>query len=239
MKLILSLLLAAGAVLSLSAAEDPFKTPKEKISYMLGMTYGKQIKQNDIEVDFDQFLKGLKDAATGGQTLLTEDQAREIYMTFTQELRTKSQDKQKAEGEKNRKAGEVFLAENKKKEGVKVKPITVGTNTYELQYKVVTEGKGKMPATSDTVSTHYRGTLIDGTEFDNSYKRGEPAKFPVTGVIKGWTEALLMMPVGSKWQLFIPSELAYGERGRPSIPGNSTLLFDIELIGIEAAGQKN
>lgn len=215
------------ACAALGADADPFKDKKERISYTLGMQYGKSLKQNDVEVDFDAYLRGLKDAV-GGKTVITEDQAREIYMTFSQDLRAKAMEKQKVEGEKNKKVGEEFLAANKKKEGIQ-------STASGLQYKVETKGTGKMPTSSDTVVCHYRGTLIDGTEFDSSYKRGQTAEFPVTGVIKGWTEALLMMPVGSKWKLFIPSDLAYGERAQRNIPANSTLLFDIELVDIKAA----
>jgi FKBP-type peptidyl-prolyl cis-trans isomerase len=214
----------ASAVLGADA--DPFKDKKERISYTLGMQYGKSLKQNDVELDYDSYLRGLKDAV-GGKTVITEDQAREIYMTFSQDLRAKAMEKQKVEGEKNKKVGEEFLAANKKKEGIQA-------TASGLQSKVETKGTGKVPAATDTVVCHYRGTLIDGTEFDSSYKRGQTAEFPVTGVIKGWTEALLMMPVGSKWKLFIPAELAYGERAQRNIPANSTLLFDIELVDIKA-----
>jgi FKBP-type peptidyl-prolyl cis-trans isomerase FklB len=132
----------------------------------------------------------------------------------------------KVQGEKNKKEGEAFLAENKKKDGVKTLP-------SGLQYKVLAEGKGKTPKATDTVTVHYRGTLTDGTEFDSSYKRNQPASFPVNGVIKGWTEALQLMKEGSKWQLFIPASLAYGEPGRPGIPPNSVLIFDVELISVK------
>jgi len=209
----------------LAADEDPFKSKKDKVSYMLGMNYGKSLKQSDIDLDQEQFLKGLRDAGTG-KTLLTEEQARTLLMEFQQEMRAKQQEKQKAEAEKNKKAGDEFLAENKRKEGVQ-------TTASGLQYKIETKGTGKVPVAGETVVCHYRGTLIDGTEFDSSYKRGEPASFAVTGVIKGWTEALQMMPVGSKWKLFIPADIAYGDRPRPNIPANSTLLFDIELIDIK------
>lgn len=228
-KLLVPVLGLLTAVSLFAADEDPFKSKKDKTSYVLGMNYGKQLKQNDIEVDFDQFLKGLKDA-NSGKTLLTDEQARIAYTEFTQELSAKRQEKQKAEAEKNKKAGEAYLAENKKKEGVQ-------TTASGLQYKIETKGTGKVPTSADTVVCHYRGTLTDGTEFDSSYKRGEPASFAVTGVIKGWTEALQMMPVGSKWKLTIPAELAYGERGRPNIPASSTLLFDIELIDIKPPGE--
>jgi len=243
-KLIVTVLGLSTALWLCAADEDPFKSKKERVSYMLGMNYGKQIKQGEVEVDFDLFLKGLKDAATGGKLLLTEEQGREINQSFIQELRAKQAEKQKAEGEKqkaegekNQKAGEAFLAENKKKEGVV-------TTASGLQYKIETKGTGKMPGSNDTVVCHYRGTLLDGTEFDNSYKRNQPSEFAVAGprgVIRGWTEALLMMPVGSKWKLFISSELAYGEmgnrRGAVPIPPNSMLQFDIELMDIKPPGE--
>jgi FKBP-type peptidyl-prolyl cis-trans isomerase len=187
---------------TLFAAEDsPFKTSMDKASYALGANIGKQLKQNNAEVNVDIYMNGLKDGMTGGKVLLTDEQIRETLMTFQTELRSKTL-------EKNKKDGENFLAANKKKEGVITTP-------SGLQYQVMTKGTGKIPGSNDTVSCHYRGTLISGE------------------VIKGWTEALLMMPVGSKWKLFIPSDLAYGERGRPSIPPNSALLFDIELIAIK------
>ena len=227
MKIALTAFIIAGLATSVLAADEgPLKTTKDKVSYTLGMNLGKQLKQSDVEIDLSLYSQGVKDALAG-KMLLTEDQAREIMTAFQQEIQTKRTEKQKTEGEVNKKAGETFLAENKKKEGIT-------TTASGLQYKIETKGTGKLPGSNDTVSCHYRGTLTDGTEFDSSYKRGEPAKFPVLGVIKGWTEALLMMPVGSKWKLFIPADIAYGERGRPSIPPNSTLLFDIELLGIEA-----
>jgi len=220
MKSALIALLGVSAALSLPAAEDsPFKSTKEKASYALGMNIGKQLRQNNAEIDTDLYMKALKDAMSGGKLLMTDEQVRETLMAFQREMQTKTLEKNKTEGEK-------FLAENKKKEGIV-------TTASGLQYKIETKGTGKVPGSNDTVVCHYRGTLITGDEFDSSYKRSEPSSFGVTGVIKGWTEALLMMPVGSKWKLFIPSELAYGERGRPGIPPNSTLLFDIELVSIK------
>lgn len=220
MKAALIVLLSFGAALTLSAAEEsPFKSTKEKASYALGMNIGKQLRQNNADIDTEVYMKALKEALGGGKLLLTDDQVRETLTTWQTELRSKTQ-------EKNKKDGEDFLAANKKKEGV----ITTASG---LQYKIETKGTGKLPTTNDTVSCHYRGTLITGDEFDSSYKRGEPSSFPVTGVIKGWTEALLMMPVGSKWKLVIPADIAYGERGRPGIPPNATLLFDIELVSIK------
>lgn len=230
MKSLIAIAFVAAALLPLSAAEpssSPLKTQQDKVSYVLGMNLGKQLKKNDVEINYDIYLKGLKDAVAGQNVLLTDQEAQKVMIQFQQELRAKQSAKSKIEGDQNKKAGEAFLEANKKKKGVVTTP-------SGLQYKVIVKGTGPIPTTNDTVVTHYRGTLINGTEFDNSYKRGEPATFPVTGVIKGWTEALLMMPVGSKWQLFIPSNLAYGERGRPGIPPNSTLLFDIELLQIKA-----
>src|SRR5260370_11016395 len=158
----------------------------------------------------------MKYAVEGKNNLMIDKEIEETMMRFSAQVRAKAQEKQKEAGEKNRKEGEAFLAENKKKDGVKNTP-------SGLQYKVITMGTGPKPTTNDTVVTHYRGTLIDGSEFDSSYKRGEPATFPVTRVIKGWTEPLQLMPVGSKWQLFIPSQLAYAPSGLPSIPPTSTL----------------
>ena len=220
MKSALTALLGLSITLSLPAAEEsPFKSTKEKASYALGMNIGKQLRQNGAEIDTEIYVKALKEAMSGGKLLLTDEQVRETLMAFQTELRTKTLDK-------NKKDGETFLAENKKKEGIV-------TTASGLQYKIETKGTGKIPTTNDSVVCHYRGTLVDGTEFDSSYKRSEPSSFGVTGVIKGWTEALLKMPVGSKWKLFIPSDLAYGERGRPGIPPNSTLQFDIELVSIK------
>lgn len=220
MKSVLIALLGVCATFSLQAAEEsPFKSMKEKASYALGMNIGKQLRQNSAEIDPEIYMKALKDAMSGGKLEMTDEQVRETLMAFQKEMQSKTLDK-------NKKEGEAFLAENKKKEGVV-------TTASGLQYKIETKGTGKIPGSNDTVVCHYRGTLITGDEFDSSYKRSEPSSFGVTGVIKGWTEALLMMPVGSKWKLSIPSDMAYGERGRPGIPPNSTLLFDIELVSIK------
>ncbi len=215
----LAALLGLGLAFNLSAAdESPFKTPGEKASYALGLNIGKQLRQNGAEIDTEIYMKALKDGIAG-KGVMSDEQIRETLMAFQTDLRNRTLDK-------NKKEGAAFLEANKKNAGVV-------TTASGLQYKISTAGKGKTPTTNDTVICHYRGTLIDGTEFDSSYKRSDPSTFAVTGVIKGWTEALLMMPVGSKWQLTIPGELAYGERGRPGIPPNATLLFDIELIGIK------
>ncbi len=171
--------------------------------------------------------EGLKDALRGGKTRLTEEEAKTVLTEVQNEVRKQQQEKMKEAADKNKTEGQAFLAANKDKEGVETLP-------SGLQYKIITEGTGPKPTASDTVVCNYRGTLIDGKEFDSSYKRGQPATFPVSGVIKGWTEALQLMPVGSKWQLFIPSDLAYGERGAGAEIGpNSTLIFEVELISIK------
>lgn len=202
-------------------------TEKEKVSYSMGVDIGKRLKQQSIDFDPDLFAKGLKDVYGGGETLLTDQEIKETLTTFQKTLIAKQTEMRKQQGEKNKSEGDAFLAGNKKKVGV----ITLPSG---LQYTVIEEGTGKTPKATDTVVTNYRGTLIDGTEFDSSYKRGKPATFPVNGVIKGWTEALQLMKEGAKWKLFIPSDLAYGERGAGnSIGPNATLIFDIELISVK------
>jgi FKBP-type peptidyl-prolyl cis-trans isomerase len=224
--LAIAVMVAGVTAGGMAADESTLKDEKAKISYGYGMEIGKNLKRQGIEIDPDLLAKGLKASLAGEKTLMTDEEVKQTMMAFQQKMQAARMEKSKKEGEENKAKGDAFLAENKKKEGVQTTP-------SGLQYKVITKGTGPMPKSDDTVKTHYRGTSIDGTEFDSSYKRGEPATFGVTQVIKGWTEALLMMPVGSKWQLFIPSDLAYGPSGRPSIPPNATLLFDIELLAIE------
>lgn len=203
------------------------KTQKDKLSYALGMNLGTNLHKETVEVDPAIVLRGLKDALASGKTLLTEDEARAVLTQLQTEVRGKQQEKMKVTGEMNKKGGVEFLAANKSKEGVVMLP-------SGLQYKILTEGTGPKPTASDTVVCNYRGTLISGTEFDSSYKRGQPASFPVNGVIKGWTEALQLMPVGSKWQLFVPSELGYGDRGAGAdIAPGATLIFEVELLSIQ------
>ncbi len=221
---------ALGLIVSVSAAQDTttLKDQKEKLSYALGMDLGIQLRKQSIEVDPDILFRALKDGLSGGKTLMTEADARAAISALQAEMMKKMAEAKIALGEKNKTEGEAFLAENKTKEGV----ITLPSG---LQYKILKEGSGKKPALDDTVVCNYRGTLIDGTEFDSSYKRNQAASFPVKGVIKGWTEALQLMQEGSKWQLFIPSNLAYGENGMGNvIPPNSTLIFEVELISIKA-----
>jgi FKBP-type peptidyl-prolyl cis-trans isomerase len=210
-----------------TAAPLALKTSKEKFSYALGMKMGANLHKQSVPVDPNILARGLKDGLSGGKTLLTEEQAQAALVEVQNDLRKKQQEKMQAEGATNKKEGDAFLAANKGKEGVVTLP-------SGLQYKILKEGTGAKPTAGDSVVCNYRGTLINGTEFDSSYKRGQPATFPVTGVIKGWTEALQLMPVGSKWQLFIPPDLAYGERGpSPEIGSDSTLIFEVELLSIE------
>lgn len=208
------------------------KDQKDKVSYSMGINIGSNLKRQSVDINPDALIQGVKDALSGGKTLMTEQEVNETIMTFQKEMIAKQQARLKELGEKNKKEGEAFLAENKKKEGV----ITLPSG---LQYKVIKEGDGKIPKLTDTVTIHYRGTLIDGTEFDSSYKRGQPATFPIKGIIAGFSEALQLMKVGSKWQLFIPSNLAYGERGAgDDIGPNTTLIFEIELISIKEEASK-
>jgi FKBP-type peptidyl-prolyl cis-trans isomerase FklB len=202
-------------------------TQKDKFSYALGMNLGTNLHKQSVPVDPNILLRGLKDALAGGKTALTEDQARAALMEVQNEMRKKQQEEMHAAGEASKKEGDAFLAVNKAKEGVVTLP-------SGLQYEILTQGTGPKPTATDSVVCNYRGTLINGTEFDSSYKRGEPTTFPVSGVIKGWTEALQLMPVGSKWQLFVPSDLAYGERSPgPEIAPDSTLIFEVELVSIQ------
>lgn len=211
-----------------SASALTLKTQKEKGSYALGMKIGGDLKKQGVNAAVDPAIaaRGFKDALAGSKPLLTEDEERAALMQLQTEVREKQQAKAHEEGAVARKEGDAFLAANKGKEGVVTLP-------SGLEYKILTEGKGPKPTANDTVSCNYRGTLLNGKEFDSSYKRGRPETFPVGGVIKGWTEALQLMPVGSKWQLFIPSDLAYGDRGAGGDIGpGETLIFEVELLSI-------
>jgi len=212
---------------AVAAAPSPFKDEKDKLSYAVGMNLGLNFRQQAIEIDPQLISQGLRDALAGGKTLMTEDEMSAVLRQFQTELRAKAEERRKLLPEANRKEGEAFLAANKTKPGVVTLP-------SGLQYKVLTEGSGPKPGLEDTVVCNYRGSLIDGTEFDSSTKHGGPATFPVKGVIKGWTEALQLMSVGSKWQLFIPPDLAYGEAGAAggAIGPNATLVFEVELVSI-------
>lgn len=221
------IVIAVLSFASMGFGEDKpqLKDLKDKVSYGVGLNVGTNFKKQGQELNPDALLAGLKDGLSGKQPALSETEQRETMEAWSKQM----EEKQKAAGEKNVAEGAKYLEENKKKSGVK-------TTASGLQYKVLKEGTGAQPKESDTVSVNYRGTLINGNEFDSSYKRGQPATFPVNGVIKGWTEALQLMKTGSKYQLFIPSALAYGERAAgPDIAPNSTLVFEVELLEVKPA----
>ncbi len=210
--------------------QTQLKDQKEKVSYSIGLDLGGTFKKQNMDINADVLAAGLKDALSGAKPLMTEEQVKETMTAYSKEMMDKLAAKNKESGSKNAAAGEKFLAENKSKEGVKITP-------SGLQYKVLKEGAGPTPKATDTVEVNYRGTLINGTEFDSSYKAGETATLPVNRVIKGWSEALQLMKVGSKYQLFIPANLAYADRGAgQDIGPNETLVFEVELIGIKPPG---
>jgi len=228
-RMIVGVCLAVAFTGGVAVAEQAeLKTQKEKASYAIGMDMGNSLKRNNIDIDPDILGKAIKDVLAGTKPLMTDQEARATMIALQKELQAKQQEKMKVQGEKNKKEGDAFLAENKKKKGVKTLP-------SGLQYAVLVEGKGKTPKADDTVSVNYKGSLIDGTEFDSSYKRGEPATFQVGGVIKGWTEALQLMKEGSKWRLVIPADLAYGAQGTPNGPigPGAVLIFEVELLSIK------
>ena len=197
----------------------------EKLSYAVGLQVGKSLQSAQMDLKMELFLKGVEDVMAEREPALSDAEMMSVMNAFRQKAMEKMESKQQAEAETNLREGEAFLAANAAKEGVKV--LDSG-----LQYRVIEEGSGPSPTASDRVKVHYRGTLIDGKPFDSSYDRGEPVVFGVTQVIKGWTEALQLMKKGAKWQLFIPPQLAYGPSGRPGIPPNAVLIFDVELLDI-------
>ncbi len=212
----------------------PLKNERDKQIYAVGVDLARNLKrQGFAATEADALAKGVRDELTGAKLLLSEEELRAALNTFQTEVKKSRARPMAVAADDNRKRGEAFLAENKKKSGVVTLP-------SGLQYKILKEGDGKKPTEADMVLVNYRGTLVDGTEFDNSYSRGEPTTFKVTGVMPGWTEALQLMPVGSRWQLFIPSELAYGEKGSGlerragrKIAPNETLIFEVELLAIK------
>jgi FKBP-type peptidyl-prolyl cis-trans isomerase FklB len=228
MKKIIFAIICLGSAAAVPAqTNNPFPDENTRVSYAIGMMTGHSWQMQGVDFDIDTYAKGIKDGKSGGPTLLTTTEAQAAISQFKQEFQAKQQKLQAEKGMKAKADGESFLAANKVNPGIVTLP-------DGLQYQILTTGTGAMPAASDTVTVNYRGTLVDGTEFDSSYKRGQPASFPVGGVIRGWTEALQKMNVGSKWKLFIPSELAYGERGHPpAIPENSTLIFEVELLDVK------
>src|SRR6266566_2527548 len=222
MKHLILIIASCSLVLPLFGQEKSpqLKDQKDKISYSIGLNIGFNLSRQNVQINPDVVSAGIKDAIAG-KPQLTTDQVKEVMATFEKDM----EQKQKAAGDKNASEGAKFLEENKKKEGVKA-------TASGLQYKVIKDGTGAQPKATDTVTVNYRGTLINGAEFDSSYKRGQPATFPVNGVIKGWTEGLQLMKVGSKYQFFIPPNLAYGERAvSPELSPNSTLIFEVELLG--------
>lgn len=235
MRVFWAVALCAFLVTAQAYGEDqaPLKDKKDKVSYALGLDVGSALKRQSIDVNTDIFMQGVKDALSGGKKLMTDEELRETMTAFTKEMAAKQAEATKKIAAKNKEEGEAFLAENKKKDGVKTLP-------DGLQYKVITEGTGKTPKATDTVTVNYRGTFIDGKEFDSSFKRGQPATFAVNGVIKGWTEALQLMKEGSKWELYVPSALAYGEKGAGSVIGpDQVLIFEVELMSVKEKDSEN
>jgi len=234
MKFIISTTFIALLALPVLNAQDAPKDQKDKVSYGIGLSIGSKIKKDGIELNQGMLTKGIGDGLTGGKALMTEEELQQTMQAFQGEMQAKMAQKQKDTAAKNKVDGEAFLVANKVKDGVK-------TTASGLQYKITTEGKGAKPKSTDTVSVNYRGTLIDGTEFDSSYKRNEPVSFPLDKVIPGWTEGIQLLGVGSKAQFVIPSSLAYGESAPPQIGPNAVLVFDVELLEIkkpEAAAKK-
>lgn len=230
---IAAILIFAGSVAfaqqpATETKKDPGPESKQdKVSYSIGVIVGKDMKNQGVDINPDVFSKGFRDGLAGAKPAMTDEDMQKTMSELRTEMTAKKQAEMKKLAEENKAKEDAFLAENKTKEGVK-------TTASGLQYKVLKEGTGKTPTAYDTVVVHYRGTLLDGTEFDSSYKRNEPATLPVSGLIPGWTEALQMMKTGSKWQIWVPSKLAYGESGAGGvIPPNAMLVFEVELISIE------
>jgi FKBP-type peptidyl-prolyl cis-trans isomerase FklB len=228
------MLATAAALLATTAAvaqetSPELKTDKDKFSYALGMNFGENFRKQGLDLDPAVFAKSFAEAFNTGKTGMSEQDMQAVLTAAAQEIRKKQAAVQAQKSEEAKAEGEKFLADNKTKEGVVTLP-------SGLEYKILKQGTGEKPTADDTVVCNYRGTLINGTEFDASEKHGGPASFPVKGVIPGWTEALQLMPVGSKWQLYVPANLAYGQQAPPDIGPNATLIFDVELVSIKKAG---
>jgi FKBP-type peptidyl-prolyl cis-trans isomerase FklB len=228
MKHIITIVLIAFFLVGISFAGDKseLKDEMDKISYSVGHQVGGDFKRQGVELNPDAFVKGVQDALSGTAPLMGRQEMNKTLMDLKKKIVATQQKEQQKTAGKNLALGKAFLAENGKKEGVKTLP-------SGLQYKIIKEASGKTPTSKDTVTVHYRGTLIDGTEFDSSYSRGKPASFRADRVIKGWQEALQLMKAGARWQLFIPADLAYGERSTGNIGPNSALIFEVELISIQ------
>lgn len=219
--LITGVLVSATVVVVGTGCEKKLKSDKEKASYAIGQQIGSNLKAQNIDIDPEILTMSIKDVASGRESRMTQEEQQQAMMKLQEDLMKAQQ----AEAEKSKAEGQAFLEKNKTAEGVKV-------TASGLQYQVIAEGKGKSPGLEDTVKAHYTGTLINGQKFDSSFDRGQPAEFPVSGVIKGWTEALQMMKPGGKMKLWIPADLGYGPSARPGIPANSVLVFDVELIEV-------
>ena len=230
MKQVFAALISLFLLSSVCQAQDKLdlKSPKAKESYSLGFSFGEGLKKQEMDIDLEIYAAGIRDSLEGKNPQISEEEIRAAIEGIRQRAYAAQQQRLREQAGKNLEEGKAFLAENAKKEGVKTLP-------SGLQYRVITEGTGASPKAGETVTVNYRGTFLDGTEFDSSYKRGKPASFQVDGVIAGWTEALQMMKPGDKWQLFVPSELAYGQRGMGRIPPNSTLIFEVELVSLGSA----
>ncbi|MEI7938804.1 MAG: FKBP-type peptidyl-prolyl cis-trans isomerase [Verrucomicrobiota bacterium] len=229
---------SAAANVATNAPKLSPQEQKERWSYAIGVNIGNNIKRGGVDLDVDVLATAMKDMLAGKESKLTEQQSQEAFKTYQTESRSKQDELRKQSAEKNKKAGDAFLAENKNKPGVKTHTVSLpGGGTAELQYKVLTEGAGVIPKSNDVVLVNYHGRLLNGKEFDSSAKHGDkPARFPVNRVVRGWTEALQLMKTGAKWEIYLPANLAYGDNGNaPTIEPGATLVFDMELTGIEAS----
>lgn len=224
--ILLGLLFGGGGAYAQSGGGTKFKSEKEKTSYAVGMSIGQNFKRQGLQVDMASLMRGIGDVVNNRRPRMGTQEFQAIMRELGQRLKAGRRQAHQSQGRNNERQGAAFLKQNRNRKGVRALP-------SGLQYRVLRRGKGRKPRAGDTVVTHYKGTLVDGTVFDSSYARGKPATFPVKGVIRGWTEALQLMPVGSKWELVIPPQLAYGDRGSgKKIGPNATLIFEIELLDI-------
>ena len=228
MKHIVAAIASIGLLFGVCSAADKLdlKDQKEKESYSLGYQFGQNMKAQGVELNLEVYTSGIQDALRGANPALSQEEIQKTLSDLQKRVMTAQQKDLKGKADKNLADAKAFMEENKKKEGVKTLP-------SGLQYKILAEGSGKTPKATDEITVNYKGSLVDGSEFDNSYKRGVPASFRLDKVIRGWTEALQLMKEGSKWQLFIPPELGYGERGAGPVPPNAALIFEVELISVK------